>query len=90
MVSASRHSPITRQAIFAQAWPIMLAQATIPLVGVVDTAVIGRTGDATALAAVALGVAIVNFLVWAFGFLRMGITGLVAQAQGSGQSEEAK
>ncbi|MCB5424185.1 MATE family efflux transporter [Altererythrobacter sp. CC-YST694] len=92
MVSAihpNRDSSITRRAIFAQAWPIMLAQATIPLVGVVDTAVIGRTGDATALAAVALGVAIVNFLVWAFGFLRMGITGLVAQARGSGKAVEA-
>lgn len=81
-------SVLTRRAIFAQAWPIMLAQATIPLVGLVDTAVIGRTGDATALAAVALGVAIVNFLVWAFGFLRMGITGLVAQARGGGNDGE--
>ncbi len=88
MVSSRCHNSLTRGAIFAQAWPIMLAQATIPLVGVVDTAVIGRTGDATALAAVALGVAIVNFLVWAFGFLRMGITGLVAQARGGSKDGE--
>lgn len=88
MASSRRHNSLTRGAIFAQAWPIMLAQATIPLVGVVDTAVIGRTGDATALAAVALGVAIVNFLVWAFGFLRMGITGLVAQARGGNNEGE--
>jgi MATE family multidrug resistance protein len=64
----------------------MLGQATIPLVGVVDTFVIGRTGDAAALAAVALGATIVNFLLWAFGFLRMGMTGLAAQAQGSGDA----
>lgn len=64
----------------------MLGQVTIPLVGVVDTFVIGRTGDAAALAAVALGATIVNFLLWAFGFLRMGMTGLAAQAQGAGDA----
>ncbi|WP_315760878.1 MATE family efflux transporter [Sphingomonas sp. Y38-1Y] len=79
---------LTRRAILAQAWPIMVGQATIPLVGIVDTAVIGRTGDATALAAVALGTTIVNFLFWAFGFLRMGMTGLTAQASGAGDEAE--
>jgi len=68
----------------------MLGQATIPLVGVVDTLVIGRTGDAVALAAVALGATIVNFLLWAFGFLRMGMTGLAAQAQGAGNTGEVE
>ena len=48
-------APLTRRSIFAQAWPIMLGQTTVPLVGLVDTAVIGRTGDAAALAGVALG-----------------------------------
>jgi MATE family multidrug resistance protein len=78
--------PLTRRSILAQAWPIMLGQVTIPLVGVVDTFVIGRTGDAAALAAVALGTTIVNFLVWSFGFLRMGMTGLAAQAHGAGDA----
>lgn len=68
----------------------MLGQMTIPLVGVVDTVVIGRTGDATALAAVALGTTIVNFLLWSFGFLRMGMTGLTAQAGGSGDAGEVE
>lgn len=66
----------------------MVAQASIPLVGIVDTAVIGRTGQATALAAVALGSTIVNFLFWAFGFLRMGMTGLTAQAVGANDGAE--
>lgn len=74
--------PLTRRAIIAQAWPIMLGQATVPLVGIVDTAVIGRTGDAVALAGVALGGTIISFLFWSFGFLRMGMTGLTAQASG--------
>lgn len=80
--------PLSRRAILAQAWPIMAGQATIPLVGIVDTAVIGRTGDTTALAAVALGTTIVSFLFWAFGFLRMGMTGLTAQASGASAAGE--
>lgn len=80
--------PLTRRSIFAQAWPIMLGQTTVPLVGIVDVAVIGRTGDAAALAGVALGTTIVNFLFWSFGFLRMGMTGMTAQAQGAGDGGE--
>lgn len=75
-------APLTRRSILAQAWPIMLGQTTVPLVGLVDTAVIGWTGDAAALAGVALGTAIISFIFWAFGFLRMGMTGLTAQAHG--------
>ena len=75
--------PLTRRAVFAQAWPIMLGQASVPLVGLVDTAVIGRTGDAVALAGVALGASIITLVFWSFGFLRMGMTGLTAQAAGS-------
>ncbi|MFL9839531.1 MATE family efflux transporter [Sphingomonas sp. ST-64] len=81
-------APLTRRSILAQAWPIMLGQTTVPLVGLVDTAVIGWTGDAAALAGVALGTAIISFIFWAFGFLRMGMTGLTAQAHGRGAREE--
>lgn len=66
----------------------MLGQTTVPLVGIVDTAVIGRTGDAAALAGVALGTTVINFLFWSFGFLRMGMTGMTAQAQGAGNRAE--
>lgn len=83
-------APLTRRAIFAQAWPIMLGQASVPLVGIVDTAVIGRTGDAVALAGVALGATISTLVFWTFGFLRMGMTGLTAQAQGSGDRAEVE
>ena len=83
-------APLSRRSIFAQAWPIMLGQTTVPLVGLVDTAVIGRTGDAAALAGVALGTTIINFIFWTFGFLRMGMTGLTAQAAGSGDREEVE
>jgi multidrug resistance protein, MATE family len=82
--------PLTRRAMWAQAWPIMLGQAAIPLVGVVDAAVIGRTGDAAALAGVALGASVVSMIFWSFGFLRMGVTGLAAQATGRGDGKEVR
>src|ERR1700740_2965438 len=83
-------SAITRRSIAAQAWPIMIGQITVPLVGLVDTAIIGRTGDAVALAAVALGSFVVTFLFWTFGFLRMGMTGLTAQAEGARDAVEVR
>ncbi len=75
-------------AVFAQAWPIMLGQASVPLVGVVDTIVIGRTGNTAALAGVALGATVINLIFWSFGFLRMGMTGLTAQADGTRDRRE--
>lgn len=81
---------LTRASIFSQAWPIILGQASVPLVGIVDTAIIGRTGDATALAGVALGAAVITLVFWTFGFLRMGLTGLTAQAQGAGERMEVE
>jgi len=90
MKTASPALPLTRASIFAQAWPIMLGQASIPLVGIVDAAVIGRTGDAAALAGVALGATVISLVFWSFGFLRMGMTGLTAQAQGAGERGEVE
>jgi MATE family multidrug resistance protein len=86
---SDRPSPhLTRAAVFTQAWPIMLGQASVPLVGVVDTIVIGRTGNTAALAGVALGATVINLIFWSFGFLRMGMTGLTAQADGSNDTSE--
>ena len=77
--------PLTRRAIARQAAPIILATASVPLLGMVDTAVIGHYGSAAELGALALGALLFNFLYWGFGFLRMATTGFVAQAHGSGQ-----
>lgn len=89
-MSTTDASPLTRRAVFAQAWPIMVGQASIPLVGIVDATVIGRTGDAAALAGVALGATIITLIFWSFGFLRMGQTGLTAQADGAGDRREVE
>ncbi|BBC72555.1 MATE family efflux transporter [Altererythrobacter sp. B11] len=89
-MAAESSPPLTRGSIFAQAWPIMLGQASVPLVGIVDAAVVGRTGDAAALAGVALGATIISMVFWSFGFLRMGMTGLTAQADGAGDRREVE
>ncbi|WP_271911650.1 MATE family efflux transporter [Vreelandella alkaliphila] len=68
--------------IWTLAWPIILSNITVPLLGLVDTAVVGHLPDSRYLAAVTLGATLFSFLYWGFGFLRMGTTGLVAQAIG--------
>jgi len=68
--------------IWAIAGPAILANSSAPLVGLVDTWAIGHLPGAVHLAAVGLGSAIFTYLLWAFGFLRMGTTGLIAQARG--------
>jgi len=70
------------------ALPIVLANATIPILGAVDTGVVGQLGAAAPIGAVGLGAIILASLYWVFGFLRMGTTGLVAQAHGAGDAPE--
>ena len=81
---------VTRRNIFTLAWPIVLANAAIPLLGLVDTAVIGNTGTVEDLGGIALGALLFSFVYWSFGFLRMGTTGFVAQASGAGDHAEAR
>ena len=64
------------------AWPMILSNISVPLLGLVDTGVIGHLSDASFLAGVALGSMVINLLFWLAGFLRMSTTGLVAQAYG--------
>ena len=80
--SAYRANITLNTKIWRMAWPPMVSNITTPLLGLVDTAVVGHLGTATHLGAVAIGASIFSFLFWAFGFLRMGSTGLTAQALG--------
>jgi MATE family multidrug resistance protein len=68
--------------------PMILANLTVPLTGVVDTIVMGHLGSPVYLGAVGIGVMLFDFLYWGFGFLRMGTTGLAAQAYGTGDYEK--
>ena len=68
--------------ILALAIPNILTNLSVPLLGLVDTALMGRMEGVAYLGAIALGGMIFNFIYWIFGFLRMGTTGFTAQAHG--------
>ena len=65
------------------AWPLIVSNISVPLLGLVDAAIMGHLDDARYLGAVALGATLLSFIYWAFGFLRMGTVGLTAQAHGA-------
>lgn len=79
---------ITHARVARIALPVVLSNATVPLLGAVDTAVIGQLGQAAPLGAVGMGAVVLATLYWAFGFLRMSTSGLAAQAKGAGDSAE--
>ena len=63
--------------------PFMLSTMTQPLMGAVNTAVMGQLPDPKYIAAVSLGAILFNNLYWLFGFLRVSTTGYAAQAHGA-------
>jgi MATE family multidrug resistance protein len=79
---------LTHRAVLSLALPVMISNVSTPLIGVVDTAVVGRLGDPAYIGAAAIGGLIFTFIFWSFGFLRMGTTGLTAQALGAGDAAE--
>ena len=79
----SLNSQILRLAI-----PSILANITIPLVGLVDTAIVGHIANATAIGGIAIGTMLFDLLYWNFGFLRVGTSGMTAQAFGRGDRVE--
>ena len=70
--------------------PSILANITIPLVGIVDTAIVGHLSDAAAIGGIAIGTMLFDLLYWNFGFLRIGTSGLAAQAYGAGRKDECR
>ncbi len=79
---------LTHRRVLAIAIPIALSNATIPILGAVDTGVVGQLGEAAPIGAVGIGAVIISLLYWFFGFLRMGTSGMVAQAHGAGDAAE--
>lgn len=72
----------TRKRLWALAIPMILSNLSVPLVALVDTAVIGRLPHSYQLGAVAVGASLYTLLIWTGGFLRMACTGFTAQAAG--------
>lgn len=76
------------RSIFRIAFPSIISNITVPLLGLVDTAITGHLGAAACLGAIAVGTSLFSSLYWLFNFLRMGTGGLTAQAYGAGKSDE--
>jgi MATE family multidrug resistance protein len=81
-------TPVTHRRVLNIAVPIVLSNITVPLLGAVDTGVVGQLGQAAPIGAVGLGAVILSAIYWVFGFLRMGTTGLTSQANGARNHEE--
>lgn len=85
-MSDTKH--VTHARVLKVAIPIVISNATVPILGAVDTGVVGQLGHAAPIGAVGIGAVILTGFYWIFGFLRMGTTGLTSQAYGAGRSGE--
>ncbi|MEL6641660.1 MAG: MATE family efflux transporter [Pseudomonadota bacterium] len=79
---------LTHRRVLQVAVPIVISNATVPILGAVDTGVVGQLGAAAPIGAVGIGAIILTSIYWVFGFLRMGTAGLAAQAAGAKENEE--
>ncbi len=79
---------INRKSIWSLSWPLIIANFTIPLVGLTDTIIMGHMPDSTYIAAIALGGIVFNFMYAGLNFLRMSTTGIVSQNLGSKDLDE--
>ena len=68
--------------ILQLAVPSIISNITVPLLGLVDVAIVGHIGDASYIGAIAVGSMLFNVIYWLFGFLRMGTSGMTSQALG--------
>lgn len=80
----------SHKTVWRIAGPMILSNLTVPLLGVVDTAVVGHLDDPFHMGAVSIGAAIFGIVFWGFGFLRMGTTGITAQVFGENDNDELR
>ena len=88
MIFKSYQSNITRKQIFLLSIPVFFSNLAIPLVGIIDTGLMGNLGEAKYLAATSIATSLITMIVWSFGFLRMGTVGIVAQLYGRSDYRE--
>ncbi len=79
---------LSHRRVLKIAIPVVLSNVTVPLLGIVDTGVVGQMGDAAPIGAVGIGAIILSTVYWIFGFLRMGTVGLTSQAIGARNGAE--
>ena len=88
MNTRSYPANITKKQIFYLSIPVFFSNLAIPLVGMVDTGLMGNMGEAKYLAATSIATSVMTMIIWSFGFLRMGTVGIVAQLFGKGDYRE--
>lgn len=80
---------LANREILRLAIPSIISNITVPLLGIVDVAIVGHIGDENYIGAIAIGSMIFNVIYWLFGFLRMGTSGFTSQAFGAGNTQAA-
>ncbi len=88
IVVAKEKAAFSNRQYVALAFPLIIAGITTPLIGAVDTAVVGRLPDPSSIGGVAIGAVIFNTMYWLLGFLRVSTSGFTAQAHGSNNTNE--
>ncbi len=88
MLQRSYSSHFSKKKIFLLSIPIFFSNLATPLVGIVDTGLMGNLGQTKFLAATSIATSVMTMIIWSFGFLRMGTVGLVAQSFGRGEFRE--
>ena len=78
----------SKKKIFLLSIPVFFSNLAIPLVGVVDTGLMGNLGDTKYLAASSIATSVMTMIIWSFGFLRMGTVGIVSQLFGKSDYRE--
>jgi len=88
MKSIKYSSKFSKKQIFLLSIPVFFSNLATPLVGIVDTSLMGNLGETKYLAATSIATSVMTMVIWSFGFLRMGTVGIVSQAYGRGDYRE--
>ena len=81
-------SKFSKKQIILLSIPVFFSNLAIPLVGIVDTGLMGNLGETKYLAATSIATSVMTMVIWSFGFLRMGTVGIVSQAYGRADYRE--
>ena len=81
-------SKFSKKQLVLMSIPVFFSNIAIPLVGMIDTGLMGNLGETKYLAATSIATSVMTMIVWSFGFLRMGTVGIVAQAYGRSDYRE--
>ena len=82
MITRNYPTNISKKQIFLLSVPIFFSNLAIPLVGIIDTGLMGNLGQTKFLAATSIATSVMTMIIWSFGFFRMGTVGIVAQLYG--------